>query len=86
MSDNKPPMTVWLGSDAVACFDRNEDCGASDLKNDHHHVGPYVHLEQFMEAVDAVADGKHAVIMRQYSSDWMEAAQELAKEIMEGKG
>jgi len=42
MSDNKPPMTVWLAFDAVDCFDRNEDCAASDPKNHHHLVGPYV--------------------------------------------
>jgi hypothetical protein len=38
-----------------------------------------------MEEVERRADAKHATEMRQYSSDFMEAMQELAKEIMEGK-
>jgi len=48
MSGNRPPMTVWLAFNAVDCFERNEDCGASDLKNHHHKIGPYVNLEQFL--------------------------------------
>jgi len=85
--DNKPPMTVWLAFDAVDCFDRNEDCGASDLKNHHHHIGPYVNLEQFMEEVERRAVklfGKsfHNATMSECVS---QSLKELAKEIEEGK-
>ena len=51
MSENKPPMAVWLASDYAACFDYNGDCGASDIKNHHHNQGPYVHLDQFLDEV-----------------------------------
>ena len=82
--DNKPPMTVWLAFDAVDCFDRNEDCGASDLKNHHHHIGPYVDLEQFMAEVNRRADeidtGGYGVGYAEYL-----AMKIVAKEIMEGK-
>jgi len=85
--DNKPPMTVWLAFDAVDCFDRNEDCGASDLKNHHHHIGPYVDLEQFKEEVERRAVklfGKsfHNATMSECVS---QSLKELAKEIEEGK-
>ena len=84
--DNKPPMTVWLAFDAVDCFDRNEDCGASDLKNHHHHIGPYVDLGQFMEEVERRAVklfGKsfHNATMSECVS---QSLKELAKEIEEG--
>ena len=86
--DNKPPMTVWLAFNAVDCFDRNEDCGASDLKNHHHHIGPYVNLEQFMEEVERRAVklfGKsfHNATMSECVS---QSLKELAKEIEEGNG
>ena len=77
MTTNKPPMTVWLAFNAVDCFDRNEDCGASDLKNHHHHIGPYVHLEQFKEEVEERA--------YEQSISTSRAMLELAKEIEEGK-
>jgi hypothetical protein len=38
-----------------------------------------------MEEVERRADSNHATTMRQYSSDFMEAMQELTKEIKEGK-
>jgi hypothetical protein len=38
-----------------------------------------------MEEVERRADANHATTMRQYSSDFMEAMQELTKEIMEDK-
>jgi hypothetical protein len=79
MSDNKPPMTVWLTGKQTPCEATNEQ---HDVFSPY---GPYVHLEQFMEEVERRADAKHATEMRQYSSDFMEATQELAKEIMEGK-
>ena len=79
MSDNKPPMTVWLTGKQTPCAATNEQ---HDVFSPY---GPYVHLEQFMEEVERRADAKHATEMRQYSSDFMEAMQELAKEIMEGK-
>jgi len=85
MSDNKPPMTVWLACDAVTCLERNEDCGASDLKNHHHKIGPYVNLGQFMEEVDRRADAKHATMMRDYGSDFMDSVRQLAREMQEGK-
>jgi len=85
--DNKPPMTVWLAFDAVDCFDRNEDCGASDLKNNHHHIGPYVNLGQFMEeverrAVKLFAKSFHTATLPDCVS---QSLKELAKEIEERK-
>ncbi len=82
--DNKPPMTVWLAFNAVDCFDRNEDCGASDLKNHHHHIGPYVNLEQFMEEVERRA-GECAEEGLSFDCEFVDIARELAKEIEEGK-
>ena len=85
--DNKPPMTVWLAFNAVDCFDRNEDCGASDLKNHHHHIGPYVHLEQFKEEVERRAV---KLFCKSFNNTTLSACvskslNELATEIMEGK-
>jgi hypothetical protein len=96
--DNKPPMTVWLAFDAVDCFDRNEDCGASDLKNHHHHIGPYVNLEQFKSdlikraeqlAIDAAeaAECDLPYPLDDCVNYWLlDAYDELAKEIEDGKG
>jgi hypothetical protein len=88
MSDNKPPMTVWASDDinapVMGCNGPKRGHWCSVRSQVFRH-GPYVHLEQFMEEVERRADAKHATEMRQYSSDFMEAMQELAKEIMEGK-
>ena len=82
MRDNKPPMTVWLETiDEDGCGMWFDDTASPELAA----AGPYVHLKQFMEEVERRADANHATTMRQYSSDFMEAMQELAKEIMEGK-
>jgi len=82
----KPPMVVWLDVDGTSEWDNKRkywgNWGNTPRPYDH---GPYVHIDQFLAEVEKRADGKHAVHMRQYSSDWMEAAQELAAEIMEGK-
>ena len=43
MSDNKPPMTVWLTGKQTPCEATNEQ---HDVFSPY---GPYVHLEQFME-------------------------------------
>jgi hypothetical protein len=83
--DNKQPMKVWLAFDAVACFDRNEDCGASDLKNRHHHIGPYVNLEQFMKEVERRASPVRFQHARNSAEAGYYAVKELAKEIQEGK-
>ena len=88
MSDNKPPMTVWASDDinapVMGCNGPKRGHWCSVRSQVFRH-GPYVHLEQFMEEVERRADANHATTMRQYSSDFMEAIQELAKEIMEGK-
>ena len=88
MSDNKPPMTVWASDDinapVMGCNGPKRGHWCSVRSQVFRH-GPYVHLEQFMEEVERRADAKHATEMRQYSSDFMEATQELAKELMEGK-
>jgi len=81
--DNKPPMTVWLAFDAAACFERDEDCGASDFKNHHHHVGPYVNLKQFMEEVERRASCIRFPHSRNNAEAGFYAMQELAKEIEE---
>ena len=85
---NRPPMTVWASDDinapVMGCNGPKRGHWCSVRSQVFRH-GPYVHLEQFMEEVERRADAKHATEMRQYSSDFMEAMQELAKEIMEGK-
>ena len=46
MSDNKPPMTVWLETiDEDGCGMWFDDTTSPELAA----AGPYVHLEQFME-------------------------------------
>jgi hypothetical protein len=87
MSDNKPPMTLYLQNEHPLHEEpwRDDDVTWCRDKIFRHDVGPYVQLQQFMEEVERRADAKHATEMRQYSSDFMEATQELAKEIMEGK-
>jgi len=81
-------MTVWASEDinapVMGCNGPKRGHWCSVRSQVFRH-GPYVHLEQFMEEVERRADAKHATEMRQYSSDFMEAMQELAKEIMEGK-
>lgn len=76
-------MTVWLACDAVTCLERNEDCGASDLKNHHHDVGPYVHIEQFMAEVEKRAAklfGQSFHTATQ-ADCFRQAVRELAKEL-----
>ena len=87
MSDNKPPMTLYLQNEHPLHEElwRDDDVTWCRDKIFRHDVGPYVNLEQFMAEVERRADANHATTMRQYSSDFMEAIQELAKEIMEGK-
>ena len=88
MSTNRPPMTVWASDDinapVMGCNGPKRGHWCSVRSQVFRH-GPYVHLEQFMEEVERRADSNHATEMRQYSSDFMEAMQELAKEIQEGK-
>jgi len=88
MSDNRPPMTVWASEDinapVMGCNGPKRGHWCSVRSQVFRH-GPYVHLEQFMEEVERRADANHATTMRQYSSDFMEAMQELTKEIMEDK-
>lgn len=52
MSDHKPPMTVWLTDDAYTAFEYGMRGVCRDSKDNVHNVGPYVHLKQFMEAVE----------------------------------
>ena len=87
MSDNKPPMTLYLQNEHPLHEEpwRDDDVTWCRDMIFRHDVGPYVQLQQFMEEVERRADANHATTMRQYSSDFMEAIQELAKEIMEGK-
>ena len=76
----KPPMVVWLcGKETPTVASHIWD------KED---IGPYVHLEQFMEEVERRAVklfGKsfHNATMSECVS---QSLKELAKEIMEGKG
>jgi hypothetical protein len=88
MSNNKPPMTLYLQNEQSLNEEqwRDDDVTWCRDKIFRHDVGPYIHLKQFMEEVERRADAKHATMMRQYSSDFMEATQELAKEIEEGNG
>ena len=88
MTTNRPPMTVWASDDinapVMGCDGPKRGHWCSVRSQVFRH-GPYVHLEQFMEEVERRADANHATTMRQYSSDFMEAMQELTKEIMEDK-
>lgn len=87
MSDNKPPMTLYLQNEQSLNVEqwRDDDVTWCRDKIFRHDVGPYVHMEQFMTEVERRADANHATTMRQYSSDFMEAIQEIAKELMEEK-
>ena len=89
MSDNKPPMTVWLTG-------KQTPCEATNKKHDvFSPYGPYVHLGQFMEEVERRAK---QICNDSRKGNWVcdsminhhlyvsDAMQELAKEIMEGKG
>ena len=90
MTTNKPPMTLYFRENISTVhmdgshMDNRFGQAFANRKRESD-VGPYVHMEQFMAEVERRADANHATTMRQYSSDFMEAIQELAKEIMEGK-
>ena len=81
MSDNKPPMTVWLTGKQTPCEATNKK---HDVFSQH---GPYVNLEQFMKEVERRAAklfGKsfHTATLPDCVS---QSLKELAQEIEEGK-
>ena len=81
MSDNKPPMTVWLETiDEDGCGMWFDDTTSPELAA----AGPYVHLEQFMEEVERRA-GECAEEGLSFDCEFVDIARELAKEIMEEK-
>jgi len=94
MSDNKPPMTVWLDPDEES---QSVIWGIWVNRPSEHRIGPYVHMEQFKSALIeraeqlAIADAEAAESDLPYPLDdcvnyWLlDAYDELAKEIMEGK-
>lgn len=90
MIDNKPPKTIWVRptkpttDDTPAKWPRGDQATLAYTQRKARCIS-YVEPAQFLEEVERRADAKHATTMRQYSSDFMEAMQELAKEIMEGK-
>jgi hypothetical protein len=85
MSDNKPPMTVWLTDDAYTAFEYGMRGVCRDSKDNVHNVGPYVHLKQFMEEVERRASRSTFPHFDNDEEHTHKAMQELAKEIMEGK-
>jgi len=90
MSDNKPPKTLWVRpvkpttDDTPAKWPSGDQATLAYTQRKARCIS-YIELTQFMEDVERRADAKHATTMRQYSSDFMEAMQELVKEIEEGK-
>lgn len=88
MSDNKPPMTVWIDthSDTVGVWSDTAVKDPDDI--------PYVNMGQFLEEVERRAK---IICNASRKGDWVcdsmvnhhlytsDAMQELAKEIMEGK-
>lgn len=83
----KPPMIVWLQNQQSLDIDQWQDYDVTWCRDKifKHDVGPYVHLDKFLAEVEAVADSKHHVDMRNYGNDFMDAVRELSKEIKEGK-
>jgi hypothetical protein len=79
MSDNKPPMTVWLTGKQTPCEATNRK---HDVFSPH---GPYVHLKQFMEEVERRANRSTFPHFENDDEHTHKAMQELAKEIEEGK-
>lgn len=73
MSDNKPPMTVVLNNMGTRVVQPGQ------LYDRH----IYVHLDQFLDEVERLADEKHQAMLRNYGSDYMDAVLELAREIQE---
>ena len=89
MSDNKPPMTLYLQNEHPLHEEpwRDDDVTWCRDKIFRHDVGPYVQLQQFMEEVERRAVklfGKsfHNATMSECVS---QSLKELAKEIEEGK-
>ena len=85
----KPPMVVYISQNQLQpsmSRDGGEERGHFHTKKSSPVMrGPYVNLDQFVEAVESVADGKHTTILgNSYSSDYHEALKELVKEIKEG--
>ena len=80
MEQNKPPMTVWLASDAATCFGYNGDCGASDTRNHHYKLGPYVHINQFLEVVTRYANetAEHGL---SFDREFVDIAYQYAEEL-----
>lgn len=83
MSDNKPPMTVWLDWNA----DRVRTLGFYSPKKECLHVeghvttfGPYVNIGQFLEEVERRAS-ECAEEGLSFDSEFVDIARELAKEI-----
>ena len=89
MSDNKPPMTLYLQNEHPLHEElwRDDDVTWCRDKIFRHDVGPYVNLEQFMEEVERRAvklfcKSFHTATMSECVS---QSLKELAKEIEEGK-
>lgn len=86
MSDNKPPMTVWLDSVGTSVHQGNRTFfGKFHQHSDLGDYGPYVHLKQFMEEVEyRTCRGRFPSAANSSEATGM-ALYELAKELMEGK-
>jgi hypothetical protein len=90
MSDNKPPMTVWIGTNQASPTMENtgEQFGyyRTVCRGPLIQSGPYVHLEQFMEEVEYRTCRRRFPSALSTLEAMSLAMQELAKEIMEGNG
>lgn len=95
MSDNKPPMTAWLGPNqsSPTMDNSGEQFGhyRTVCRGPLIQTGPYVHLEQFMEEVERRAEKRALEVANLMGGEYYcpeyyfaDKANELAKEIMEG--
>ena len=93
MSDNKPPRTLYFRENVSNVYMDgshmdNRFGQAFATRKRESDVGPYVHLEQFMEEVErrAGSNPKTRSWDMSLGEAKAEAMQELAKEIEEGNG
>ena len=84
MEHSKPPMTVWLNDESCRALDYCLRGMCEGEKNDVYRVGPYVHINQFLEVVTRYAN-ETAKYGLSYDREFVDIALQLAEEIREGK-
>jgi len=87
MSDNKPPMTVWIGPNQASPTMNNAGEQFGHYRTVRRGLliqsGPYVHLDQFLAEVEYRADPKRFPSATNSSEATGLALYELAKELKE---